>query len=380
MHVDNRMMKTKRDESNQLSHTGAPKPLARLDTFAQYKQGKSGLPGQRKITKLSSNESCMGPSQAAVAAFLKAAETLHRYPDGSQAALREAIALAHGLDANHIICGNGSEEIIGLLIRCYVGEGDELLLPENHFVMCSIYGKGQGAKIVLAPETDFKVDIDQLLERVSAKTRLIAVANPNNPTGTYLPASEIRRLVENVPDDVLILLDGAYAEYVLEQDYEDGVALVEANNNVVMTRTFSKIHGLAGLRIGWAYGPSAIIEVINRLRTPFNASGPAMAAAAAAITDSEHVQQSREHNDRSLKWLASEFSKMGLHMVPSVANFYLLDFGFWPNKTAVEAASYMEKNGIIPRPGNGERLLRITVGEQAENEAVVSVLARYLES
>ncbi len=358
----------------------APRPLARMDTFAQYKQGKSSIPGRNDIIKLSSNESCFGPGQLALEAYIAASSTIHRYPDGTQAALRQAIALAYSIDADRIICGNGSEEVIGLLIRCYVGEGDELLLSENHFVMCSIYGKGQGAKIVLAPEQGFTVDVDAILERVTEKTRLIAVANPNNPTGTWLPRSEIQRLIDHVPPDVLIILDGAYAEYVDEPDYEDGIAWVESRQNVVMTRTFSKIHGLAGLRIGWAYGPAAIIEVINRLRTPFNANSPALAAAAAAITDEEHIARSRQHNSFWQRRLREEFARLGLHVVPSVTNFYLLDFSQLDGKTAAGAAAFLEENGIIPRPGNSERLLRITIGTDSQNETVVATLARYLQS
>jgi histidinol-phosphate aminotransferase len=249
-----------------------------MQSFAQYKQGKSKIPGHEDVMKLSSNEGCFGPPNVAVEAYTQAAAELHRYPDGSQAALRQAIAQHHGLDPDRIVCGNGSEEVIGLLIRCYLGENDELLLPENHFVMCSIYGKGQGARIVLAPEKDFTVDVDTILDRINSKTRIISIANPNNPTGTYLPASEIERLVDNVPERIMIILDGAYAEYVDRRDYDAGAGWVDSRSNVVMTRTFSKIYGLAGLRIGWGYGPAGIIEVVNRLRTPFNASGPALAA------------------------------------------------------------------------------------------------------
>jgi len=361
-------------------HKGPPRPLARMDTFAQYKQGRSSIPGRSDIIKLSSNESCFGPGQKALDAYMAAASSIHRYPDGTQTALRQAIAQTYSIDADRIICGNGSEEVIGLLIRCYVGEGDELLLPENHFVMCSIYGKGQGANIVLAPEKNFTVDIDAILQNITAKTRLIAVANPNNPTGTWLPRPEIQRLIDNVPEDVLIILDGAYAEYVDNEDYEAGISWVDSRQNVVMTRTFSKIHGLAGLRIGWGYGPAAIIEVINRLRTPFNASGPALAAAAAAITDQQHMDRSREHNTRWQLRLREEFTGMGLHMVPSVTNFYLLDFSQIEGKTAAGAAAFLELNGIIPRPGKGDRLLRITIGTDHENEAVVRTLTQYLKS
>jgi len=358
----------------------APQPLQRMQTIAPYKQGKCEIPGHRDVIKLSSNEGCFGPPGGAVEAYREASLSLHRYPDGSQAALRQAIANVHDIDPDRVVCGNGSEEVIGLLIRCFVGENDELLLPENHFVMCSIYGKGQGAEIVLAPEKDFTVDIDAILERISDKTRAISIANPNNPTGTYLPASEIERLIDNVPKSVLIILDGAYAEYVNRMDYDVGLDWVDSTSNVVVTRTFSKIYGLAGMRIGWAYGPARIIEVVNRLRTPFNANGPALAAAAAAVTDQAHVKRSRDHNEHWQARIKNELGKLGLQVVPSVTNFYLLNFGVLPGKTAVEAGAFLENDGIIPRPGGGDLYLRITVGTDEENQAVLDSLTRYLSS
>lgn len=358
----------------------APTPLPRMKAFAPYRQGKSAIPGRQQSIKLSSNEGSFGPSPKAVAAYQAAAANLHRYPDGSQAGLRKAIAKVHGLDADRIICGNGSEEVIGLLIRCFLGEGDELLLSQNHFMMCPIYGKGQGAEIVLAPERDFTVDIDAVLERITPRTRVISIANPNNPTGTYLPAPEVERLVRNVPARVLLIIDGAYAEYVERDDFDDGFAWVDRRANVVVTRSFSKIHGLAGIRIGWGYGPTAIIEVVNRLRTPFNANAPAMAAAAAAIADREHVEMSRVHTARWQERIAQALSALGLDVVPSVANFYLLDFNSVEGKTAVEAAAFLEAHGIIPRPGSADRFLRITIGTDAENEAVLDTLTQYLAS
>ncbi len=360
--------------------TEAPQPLARMQTFAPYQQGKSEIPGRQKIIKLSSNENCFGPGEAAVVAYRGAVNHLHRYPDGSQSALRHAIAKVYGIEPDRIVCGNGSEEIIGLLIRCYVGENDELLMPENHFMMCSIYGKGQGARIVLAPEKDFTVNVDTLLERISARTRLIAVANPNNPTGTYLPRSEVRRLIDNVPGNVLILLDGAYAEYADREDFDDGIAWAQSSNNVVVTHTFSKIHGLAGLRIGWGYGPAAVIEILNRLRTPFNTNGPALAAATAAMGDQAHVLRTREHTARWQALFKEAFTKLGLHVVSSVTNFYLLDFSAVPGKSAAAAGAFLEEHGIIARPGNSDRFLRITVGNDAENRAVLETLTRYLTS
>jgi histidinol-phosphate aminotransferase len=351
-----------------------------MKAFAPYKQGKSVLPGRDDVIKLSSNEGCFGPSPKAVAAYHAAASTLHRYPEGSQAGLRAAIAKAHGLDVDRVVCGNGSEEVIGLLIRCFLGEGEELLLSQNHFMMCSIYGKGQGADIVLAPERDFTVDVDAVLARITPKTRIISIANPNNPTGTYLPAREMERLVHNLPARVLLIIDGAYAEYVERDDFDEGFRWVDQRTNVIVTRSFSKIHGLAGIRIGWGYGPAAIIEIVNRLRTPFNTNGPAMAAAAAAIADREHVERSRAHTARWQQRIALKLTELGLGVVPSVTNFYLLDFDPAPGKTAMEAAAFLESHGIIPRPGSADRFLRITIGTDSENEAVLDALGRYLAS
>jgi histidinol-phosphate aminotransferase len=358
----------------------APVSLPRMKAFAPYEQGKSVIPGRDSVIKLSSNEGCFGPSARALAAYHAAASTLHRYPDGSQTALREAIASVHGLNADRIVCGNGSEEVIGLLIRCYVGEGEELLLSENHFVMCSIYGTGQGASITLAPEQDFTVHVDAVLERITPKTRVISIANPNNPTGTYLPVSEMERLVHNVPERVLLIIDGAYAEYVDRDDFDEGFGWVDQRTNVVVTRTFSKIHGLAGMRIGWSYGPAAVIEIVNRLRTPFNTNAPALAAAAAALGDRDHVERSRAHVAQWQQRIARTLCEFGLAVVPSVTNFYLLDFEPVNGKTAIEAAAFLESHGIIPRPGHSDRFLRITVGTDAENEAVLDSLARYLAS
>ncbi len=355
-----------------------PAPLNQLQSIAPYQQGDSKIEGRSSVIKLSSNEGCFGPSPAAVQAYRSVADELHRYPDGAQTALRHAIAKVHNLDPARIVCGNGSEELIGLLMRCFLGEDQELLLSENHFVMCSIYGKAQGAKIVLAPEVDFTTSIDEILQRLTPQTKMIAVANPNNPTGTYLPKSEIERLVAAVPRDVLILLDGAYAEYVENDDYDAGARWVEACDNVVMTRTFSKMYGLAGIRIGWAYGPAAIIEVLNRLRTPFNTSVAALAAAEAAIQDFDHVGRVVEHNSRWQKKFQLELGALGIHVVASVANFYLMHFEDIPGKSADAAGAYLRAHGIIPRPAGDDRCLRLTVGNDEENQSVIDALTAYV--
>lgn len=358
----------------------APVPLPQLRHIAPYEQGQSAIKGQSSVIKLSRNEGCFGPSPAALKAYVDAAATVHRYPDGTQAGLRNAIADVHGLDADRIICGNGSEELIGFLIRCFAASGDEVLLSENHFVMCSIYAKAQGAGIVLAPESDFRVDVDAMLERITPRTRVISIANPNNPTGTFNTIDEVERLIRGVPRNVLVILDGAYAEYVRREDYEAGVRWVNERSNVVMTRTFSKMYGLAGLRIGWAYGPAAIIEILNRLRTPFNTGIAALAAAEAAVRDFDHVQRVLVHNDRWQARIREELGALGVFVVPSVTNFYLLHFEDLEGKSADEAGEYLRANGIIPRPAADDRCLRITVGNDDENEAVLRVLKEYVNA
>ncbi len=266
-----------------------PHARAVVDSLQPYQQGKSALLGSQKPIKLSSNESAYGPSPKAIAAYHDAAASLCRYPDGSQRQLRQAIAETLDLDSERLVCGNGSEELIGLTIRAYAEPDDALLLSANHFIMCPVYGRLQGASIVLAAEQNFMMVVDNILAKISDKTRLVIIANPNNPTGTYLPASEVRRLHDNLPGDVLLLLDGAYAEYVTAGDYDAGTGLVEQYENVMITRTFSKIHALPALRIGWAYCPPAVAQNLNKIRTPFNANTAAMAAAAAAIKDTAWV-------------------------------------------------------------------------------------------
>lgn len=359
-----------------------PAPHAGVVRIAPYVPGQSRIEGRKDPIKLSSNESSFGPSPAAIEAYHAAAASLNRYPDASQTALREAIAEVHGLDAARIVCGNGSDELIQLVIRAYTSAGDEVLLSENGFVMCEIHANAQGATVVKAPERDDRVDVDALLARLTPRTRVLCIANPNNPTGTFLPGSEIRRLHAALPAGVVLLLDGAYAEYVSAPDFDPGERLVESASNVVMTRTFSKIYGLPALRIGWAYCPPAAREAIQRIRSPFNASTPAMAAAAAAVRDVDWIARIREHNSNWLRQIADALAALGLTVVPSVANFYLIRFPDGSGLDANGAAAFLIANGIIPRPVGsqpGQRELRITVGTDEENAAVLEVLTRYVQ-
>jgi histidinol-phosphate aminotransferase len=359
-----------------------PRPNPGIADIPRYKPGKRAVAGGIEPIKLSSNESSFGPSPRAIESYQAAAATLHRYSDPTQAALRQAIAEVHRLDAGRIVCGNGSDELINLLIRAYVAPGDEILLTQNHFEMSSIHGRVQGAKIVLAPERSFTVDVNALIARLGRRTRMVIVANPNNPTGTYIGGADVQRLHRALPDDVLLLLDCAYAEYVTHADYDPAFTLVDGSPNTVVTRTFSKIYGLAGLRIGWVYCPAAIRDVLETIRSPFNAGSAGQAAAAAAVRDVAFMERVRDHNAAWLKKLRVALTRPGVHCVPSSTNFYLLVFDDAAGKTAVEAAAYLESHGIIPRAvkmDDPSNVLRITVGMDHENEAVIRVLGEYLD-
>lgn len=354
-------------------------PRPGLLKLAPYVQGQSTIEGVANPIKLSSNESSQGPSPAALEAYRQAGEQLNRYPDGSQTALRQAIGETFGLDPTRIICGNGSDELIQMMVRAYVGEGDEALLSENGFIMTNIHCMAQGAELVIAPERDYRVDVDALLERVTDKTRFCSIANPNNPTGTYISGKELRRLHAGLPENCLLLIDDAYAEYVTEDDYEDGTALVDEFDNVVMTRTFSKVYGLPSVRIGWAYCPSSVVGVVGRIRTPFNTNGPALAAAIAAVKDQAYVEEIVQHNTKWLEKISTALTEMGIEVIPSVTNFYLMRFAEDSGKSGSDAAAFLQSRGIIPRPAGGsDSFLRITVGLDHENEAVLAALADYM--
>ena len=350
-----------------------------------YVGGASALPGVARTIKLSSNESPLGASPRAVAAYGEEAARLADYPDGAAAALRAALGARHGLDPARIVCGCGSDEILTLLARSYAGSGDEVLYSAHGFAMYPICARGVGATPVAAPETDLTSDVDALLDRVSARTRILFLANPNNPTGSYISGEALARLRAGLPDSVLLVIDAAYAEYVTRNDYVDGAAMVDASagasENVVMTRTFSKIYGLAALRLGWAYCPPAVADVLNRLRNPFNVTRPAQAAGIAALADIAHVDAAREHNDIWLPWFAREVTALGLTAHPSVGNFLLVGFPDEPAHNADAANDHLNRHGIIPRKVANYGLptcLRITIGTEEDMHAVVAALATFM--
>ncbi|WP_295133003.1 histidinol-phosphate transaminase [uncultured Reyranella sp.] len=354
-------------------------PRPGIMKIAPYVPGKDSIEGKETIAKLSSNEGALGPSPKAMAAYAKAASELHRYPDGDTAKLRAALGRHYGLDPARIVCGAGSDEILNLLVRAYCGPGDELLYSQYGFLMYAINALGVGATPVAAPARDYGSDIDAMLAAVTDKTRIVCLANPNNPTGTYVTKDDVRRLHAGLPKNVLLIIDAAYAEYVSRNDYDSGVELVDQAENVVMTRTFSKIYGLGGLRLGWMYGPAGIVDVMSRLRQPFNVNSAAQIAGIAALDDIAHTDASRTNNDIWLPWLSAELTKLGLEPVPSVGNFVLVGFG--PKERAVAANDWMMNDGLIPRLVAGYGLpahLRITVGTEPEVKAVQASLARFV--
>lgn len=360
-----------------------PTPKPGILDITAYVPGEHSLASGLKPIKLSSNETPLGPSPKAKAAYLEVASELELYPDGGATPLRKAIASAYGLNPDRIVCGAGSDDLLSLLARAYLGPGDEGLYTTHGFLVYPIAILACGATPVVAREINYTADVDALLEKVTPRTKVVFLANPNNPTGTYVPFQEVRRLREKLPPDVLLVLDAAYGEYVRRNDYEMGLELVATTENTVMTRTFSKIHGLASLRLGWCYCPAAIADVLNRIRGPFNVSGPSIAAGVAAIEDKAHVERSVAHNERWLEWLLAELPKLGLEVTPSVGNFLLIHFAKGDKKKGAAAADeFLKSRGIILRRVTGYGLpdcLRMTVGTESDNHAVVAALGDFLK-
>ena len=358
-----------------------PQPRPGVLDIQAYVPGKSKAPGVAKIFKLSSNETPLGPSPRAIAAYQAVAAHLEEYPDGAASELREAIGRDFGLDPDRIICGAGSDDLLNLLARAYLADGDEAIHTTHGFLVYPIATLGTGARPVVAAETDFTASVDAILAAVTKKTKVVFLANPNNPTGTYISFDEVKRLHRGLPPHVLLVLDAAYAEYVRRNDYESGIELVATSDNVVMTRTFSKIHGLAALRLGWMFGPAHVIDAVNRIRGPFNVNAPAIAAGIAAIEDHEHQERAREHNTRWLAWLSEEISKLGLKVTPSAANFLLIHFATAEGRTAKEADAFLTARGLVLRQVAAYKLpnaLRMSVGTEEANRLVVAALKEFL--
>lgn len=364
----------------------APRVNPWIDAIHAYVPGKAAAPGGRPLAKLSANENPFGPPPAAVEAMARAGATAHRYPDGSSAKLRHALADKYGLEADRIICGAGSDELLQFAPTCFAGPADEVLMPAHAFSVYPIAARRVGATPVEAPDRDYVADVDALLAAVTPRTRIVMLADPNNPTGTVLAKGEVARLHAALRPDILLVLDGAYAEYLEgDPDYADGLGMARAADNILVTRTFSKIHGLAAARIGWAYGPPPVIAAMDKVRGPFNLTTPALEGAVAALADDAYAERARAHNANWRAWLAAELAGLGNHGVrgiPSAANFIMFEFPADGPVTAPAAFHALMESGYITRwlvPQGMDRCLRVSIGTEEEVRGVAAALRAFVE-
>lgn len=357
----------------------SPSPRREILTIHPYVAGQSELPGANRTVKLSSNEGAFGVPPSAQAAIAKAASESYRYPDGGADALRAALGARWGLNPDRIVCGAGSDDLLYQFCLSYGGPGRDVIMSAHGFSIYEIAGTYAGSRVIKVPERNLTADLDAMLAAVGPATRLIFLANPNNPTGSMVPAQEVARFRAALPPEVLLVLDAAYAEYVTHPAYDAGVKLVDATDNTVMTRTFSKIFGLGGMRIGWCYAPPAVVDVLNRVRGPFNVSVAAQAAAIAALAEPGWVEKGRSHNAVYRAKLVEGIEAAGLKVWPSEGNFVLVDLGTVEAADAADA--FLRINGIIVRKVGGYGLphcLRVTVGMAEEVGMVVDAFAEFM--
>ena len=361
------------------SRLSRPTPHAGILAIDTYVPGKSKALGyQGTVHKLSANETPLGASPLAKAAFQSAVDRLEVYPDGSATALREAIGAAHGLDPARIVCGAGSDELLAFLASIFCEPGDEGIYPQHGFLVYRIAILAAGGVPVVVPERDFTVDVDAILAAVTPRTKIVYIANPGNPTGTYVSGAAIARLAESLPRHVILVMDGAYAEYVTARDFDPGFALVTERENVVVTRTFSKIHGIASVRLGWCYAPAAVCDALNRVRGPFNTNDPAARAGIAAIGDAAHVARSVAHNSEWVDRLSSGIAACGFPVTPSAANFILVHFRDADEAKAADA--FLLARGLILRGVASyglPRCLRLSIGTAEANTLVLEAFAAF---
>ena len=345
--------------------------------------GISRLPGWDQPIKLSSNESALGMSAAAMAAAQQAISRSHLYPEIDTEGLARALAERYGLDPARMTFGPGSDELLQRIVNVFCGPGQELIHSRNAYMQFPIYAMLAGATPVAADDRDLHYDVDAILSKVTPRTRVVLIANPDNPSGTYLPAAEVRRLHAALSNDVLLLLDAAYEEFADPDDYESGTRLVHEFDNVIVTRTFSKLYGMAGLRLGWCYGPEKTIDTLTKIGPSFPVNNIAYAAGIAAVGDAEHVNRVLDHNRRWISTLTSAFTNLGLKVYPSQTNFILVQFPSNSGKSANEANSYLNQHGIIPRQfalAEFANKLRFTVGEDDGMEKTVSVMQEFMRA
>jgi histidinol-phosphate aminotransferase len=354
------------------------RPRPEILEINPYVPGVSRLPGVNRVIKLSSNEGAFGPPPGAIRAISEAASQAHRYPDGGATALREALGARFNLDPARIVCGAGSDDFIFLLAHIYGGPGTELIMTAHGFAIYAIAGRLAGCTIRMVPERNLTADVDAILAAVTPATRMVFLANPNNPTGTVISSAETARLRAGLPPDVLLLLDSAYAEYVTRPDYDPGTALVDAGDNTVMIRTFSKMFGLGGIRLGWAYAPPGVVDLLHRARAPFNVSVTASAAGIAALAEPGWIEKGRDHNEVERARVTQALVEAGITIHPSECNFILADFRTTDRAEAADA--HLRGRGLIVRRVGGYGLphcLRITIGLTEENDLLIDALRAF---
>jgi len=360
-----------------------PVPKAGILDIAPYVPGKSKVDGIEHPLKLSANENILGSSPLAREAFATAIDQLHMYPDGRSPMLRTALAERYGLEPERLMFGCGSDEIFQLLNQTFLEPGDNIVQGEYGFGAFAIGARACQAEVRMAREPDFRIDVDEVLKLVDGRTRLVFIANPANPTGTWISGSEVRRLHAALPPSVILVLDGAYSEFCADPNFDNGASMVREFENVVMTRTFSKLHGLAALRVGWAYMPPEMAAAVDRIRLPFNVNIPAQLAAVAALGDTEFQERSLALVNQWRPWLVQQLGGLGLDVIPSSANFVLMGFPKTPGRTAAEAEAFLASRGLIVRGVKGYGLpdhLRLTIGLEEHNRAAVEALADFMKA
>lgn len=358
-------------------------PKEALASVEYYMVGISKLPGWDQPIKLSSNESALGMSPAAVAAAQQAIQASHLYPEVDTETLAEVLAERYRLEPARMAFGPGSDELLARVVNTFAGPGEELIHSKNAYMQFPIYAMLAGATPVAANDRDFHYDVDAILAQVNDRTRVVLIANPDNPSGTYLSATEVRRLHAGLPENVLLIIDAAYEEFADQDDYESGTRLVHEFDNVIVTRTFSKVYGMAGLRLGWCYGPAWAVDILTRIGPSFPINTAAFAAGIAAVRDTDHVETVLAHNKKWITEFTHQLTDLGLRVYPSQTNFMLVEFPSAPGKTAADANVWLNQHGIIPRQFALEDFnnkLRFTVGENAGMEKTIVVLKEFMQS
>ncbi len=353
-------------------------PQPRKIIAEKYVAGLSLFKSRRSPIKLSANESALGPSPKAVRSYSSVGKGFVRYPDSDGTYFRKVLAKKFKLKRDRIILGSGSDQIFELVCKLFLNKGDEVVVPEYSFIIYRIYSRMFGAKVKYAKENNFAVSVDSIMDCVSKKTKIVFLANPNNPTGTYLNKYEVLKLRKKLRSDILLVIDDAYFEYIKDPDYASGIDLFSKSENVIITRTFSKIYGLAGLRIGWGYGPKKLIKKLYEIKPPFNVSRPALFAATQAVLDTKWLNKAIQHNTFWAEKIFSVIEEIGISTNRTNVNFFLLNFDF-VNKSASQVFNKLANSGILVRQMDVygiKNSLRVTIGNSKENKKFISVLRK----